>query len=51
MLAEDVFGYRGARHGVSPANIKRKMGDDLRQLRWLNAVVERHFKVKFEPIV
>ena len=43
--ANTSFVDRNGRHRVRPAGIERQMGDDLRNLRRLHAVVERKLQV------
>ena len=44
-LREHVFRHHNGCHRVRPAGIERQMGDDLRNLRRLHAVVERKLQV------
>lgn len=41
MMREHILRNPNGRHSVRPAGVKREMRDDLRNLAWLNTMIER----------
>jgi hypothetical protein len=44
-LAESIFRDRNCRRGIRPAGVEREMRNDLRDLAWLDAIIERQVEM------